>query len=84
MINITQNKFFEFLILFYLYIKRDLFIIIVNCKIIYYYSIEKVNSILKVALIIFLISLFIESTQIIIYLVFPNDRRFFEINDLIL
>lgn len=51
---------------------------------IYHYFREKVNSIKKVALMVFLISLFIESTQIILSLVFPNVCRYFEINDLIL
>ncbi len=32
----------------------------------------------------FLISLFIESTQVILSLIFPNICRFFETNDLIL
>lgn len=32
----------------------------------------------------FLISLFIESTQVVLSLIVPNISRFFEINDLIL
>lgn len=42
--------------------------------------IPSIKTILKVC---FLIALFIESSQVVLSLVFPNTKRFFEINDLI-
>lgn len=49
----------------------------------YYFS-NIFNTLKRVFISIFLISLFIESTQVVLSLIVPNICRFFEINDLIL
>lgn len=49
----------------------------------YYFS-NIFNSIKKILIAMFLVSLFIESTQVVLSLILPNVYRFFEINDLIL
>lgn len=49
-----------------------------------YYFKELFFSKKRIAITIFFISLFIESTQVVLSLVFPNVVRFFEINDIIL
>ena len=48
----------------------------------YYFS-NIFNTLKRVFISMFLISLFIESTQVVLSLIVPNIRRFFEINDLI-
>lgn len=49
----------------------------------YYFS-NIFNTLKRVFISMFLISLFIESTQVVLSLIVPNICRFFEINDLIL
>lgn len=49
----------------------------------YYFS-NIFNTLKRVFISIFLISLFIESTQVVLSLIVPNICRFFEVNDLIL
>ena len=49
-----------------------------------YYLSNIFNSLKRVFIAMFLISLFIESTQVVLSLIVPNIYRFFEINDLIL
>ena len=49
----------------------------------YYFS-NIFNTLKRVYISIFLISLFIESTQVVLSLIVPNISRFFEVNDLIL
>lgn len=49
----------------------------------YYFS-NIFNTLKRVFVSMFLISLFIESTQVVLSLIVPNISRFFEINDLIL
>lgn len=51
---------------------------------IYYYYRDRINSCKTIMLVSFCISLFIECTQIILSLVFPNVCRYFEVNDLLL
>ncbi len=51
---------------------------------IYYYYRDRINSWKIMMLVSFCISLFIECTQIILSLVFPNVCRYFEVNDLLL
>lgn len=51
---------------------------------IYYYYRNRINSFKSVMFISFCISLFIECTQVILSLVFPNVCRYFEVNDLLL
>lgn len=49
-----------------------------------YYFNNIFNTLKRVFIAMFLISLFIESTQVVLSLIVPNICRFFEINDLIL
>lgn len=49
----------------------------------YYFS-NIFNTLKRVFISMFLISLFIESTQVVLSLIVPNISRFFEVNDLIL
>ena len=49
-----------------------------------YYFNNIFNTLKRVFIAMFLISLFIESTQVVLSLIVPNIYRFFEINDLIL
>lgn len=51
---------------------------------IYYYCRNKIYSWQDIMIISFLISLFIECTQIILSIIFPNVCRYFEVNDLFL
>lgn len=51
---------------------------------IYYYYRDRINSWKIIMLVSFCISLFIECTQIVLSLVFPNVCRYFEVNDLLL
>ena len=49
-----------------------------------YYFNNKFNTLKKVFIYMFLVSLFIESTQVVITLIFPNVCRYFETSDLLL
>lgn len=48
-----------------------------------YYFRNIFNNMKRILIAIFLVSLFIESTQVVLSLILPNVYRFFEINDLI-
>ena len=60
-----------------------LLLVPMGCFIYYYYR-NKINNYKSIMAIPFLISLFIECSQLILSLLFPNVVRYFEVNDLLL